>query len=83
MFLRIFAPAKDNAKIIIYDGNTAIEHVNNCYRHGFFLRETDFPQERKLQLTAYSRQPGHEGQGHPLRDGPGPGDAPQEQVCRQ
>ena len=33
-----FAPAK----LIIYDGNTAIEHVNNCYRHGIFMRKADF-----------------------------------------
>jgi hypothetical protein len=30
------------AKLIIYDGNIAIKHVNNCYRYGFFMRETAF-----------------------------------------
>ena len=69
------------AKLIIYDENTAHEYVNNCYRHGFFMRETDFPQERDLLFTAYSRQSGHAGKGHPLRHGPRPGNAPKQSVC--
>lgn len=59
-------------KVIIYDRNSAIKHVNNCYRHVIFMRKTDFSQEWKFQFTAYSRQSGYAGEGHPLCDGPRP-----------
>ncbi len=38
MFNLYFVPLQANlhAKLIIYDENTAIKCVNNCYRHGFF-----------------------------------------------
>lgn len=42
------------AKLIIYDGNIAIKHVNNYYRNGFFLGESPFSQERHLLVAAYS-----------------------------
>jgi len=61
-----------SAKLIIYDENTAIDHVNNCYRHGIFMRKADFSQEWELQFAAYPRQQGDEREGHPLRDGPRP-----------
>ena len=46
---------KVSAKLIIYDGNTAIDHVNNCYRHAIFMRKTGFQTQWKFQFTAYSR----------------------------
>ena len=44
MFHFKFVPLHTNysAKLIIYDENTAIDHVNNCYRHAFFLSESTF-----------------------------------------
>jgi len=42
------------AKVIIYDQNSAIKHVNNCYRHVIFMYKTDFSQKRELQFAAYS-----------------------------
>ena len=50
-FIRIFAVAK----LIIYDENAAIDHVNNCYRHAIFMRKTGFQTQWKFQFTAYSR----------------------------
>jgi len=52
MFLCTFAATK----VHIYDGNSVIKHVNNCYRHVFFLRKTRFSQEWQFLVTAYSRQ---------------------------
>ena len=85
MFNLYFVPLQANlhAKLIIYDENTAIKCVNNCYRHGFFACESAFSQKWHLLIAAYPRQSGHEGTRHTLRPGPGPRNAYQEQIRRQ
>ena len=57
MFNLYFVPLQANlhAKLIIYDENTAIKCVNNCYRHGFFACESAFSQKWHLLIAAYPR----------------------------
>ena len=56
MFNLLFVTLQPNctAKLIIYDENTAIKCVNNCYRDGFFSCKSAFLQEWELLIAAYS-----------------------------
>ena len=56
LFIFAVENCKASAKLIIYGENLTIQHVNNCYRNGFFSNKSPFTQKWHLLVAAYSRQ---------------------------